>query len=295
MQNWWLSVWSHGHKSSGYYMTVYFMLGLASVAFTLMSALLLIYGLINASRKMHSNLLKKVVRMPMSFFDTQPSGRLINRYVHAAAPPLLPVSQAFFDASLPVPVSFAALLQLSCRFSKDTEALDSEVAPVVSMAIGCFMSVLVSVLVVIGVAWGVFIPLALLGVFYVQVQRQYLATTRELKRLDSLARSPIFGQFSETLAGLQTIRASRLQKDFSLKNELLVDLSNRAQWPLVSANRWLSMHLEIMSSSIVFFTALMVAVFVRQRAGLAGLALTSALNFTGRSRKAFQHISCFFN
>lgn len=149
------------------------------------------------------------------------------------------------------------------------------------MAIGCFVSVLVSVLVVIGVAWTVFVLLLLLGAFYYRIQQRYLATTRELKRLDSLARSPIFSQFSETLAGLQTIRASRLQKYFFLKNEELIDLSNRAQWPLVSANRWLSIHLEIMSSSVVFFTALMVAVFMKQRAGLAGLAMTSALNFTG--------------
>lgn len=153
--------------------------------------------------------------------------------------------------------------------------------PVVSMALACGVSVAVSVVVVVAVTKIVVAPILLLSYFYVRVQRRYLATSRELKRLDSIAMSPIFAHFGESLGGLQTIRASRLQKDFMLKNEHLINLSNRANWPLVSANRWLSIQLELMSGTIVFCTALVVAVVFRRQAGLAGLALTAALNFTG--------------
>lgn len=64
-----------------FYMEIYFTFGLSSIVFTFIGALILLAGTLSASKKMHSNLLKKVVKLPMSFFDTQPSGRLINRYV----------------------------------------------------------------------------------------------------------------------------------------------------------------------------------------------------------------------
>ncbi|GMH35949.1 hypothetical protein BSKO_03817 [Bryopsis sp. KO-2023] len=245
MQNWWLSVWSHGHREMEYYMMFYFGMGLFSIVFTLVGAMLLLYGSVNASRRMHNKLLNKVMTLPMSFFDTQPSGRLIN------------------------------------RFARDTEALDGEVGGVVSMALSCFVNVSLSVIVVVAVSPEVILPILSLAFLYVRVQRRYLATSREIKRLDSLAMSPIYSHFSESLTGIQTVRAFRKQKDFALKNEALVNSSNTAQWPLLTANRWLSMQLEIMSGSIVFVTALMVTVVSRKRAGLAGLALTSALSFTG--------------
>ncbi len=40
----------------------------------------LIMGGLRASRKLHARLLERVMRLPMSFFDSQPSGRLLNRF-----------------------------------------------------------------------------------------------------------------------------------------------------------------------------------------------------------------------
>lgn len=65
--------------------------------------------------------------------------------------------------------------------------------------------------------------------------------------------------------------------------QVLLNESNRAYWPLMTVNRWLSINLDIMSGLIVFLTAITVTVIFRSNAGLAGLALTSALNLTGGS------------
>lgn len=87
-QNWWLSVWSNTttrlekeglHLNSGKYMTIYFTLGLVSLGVQGGRALLLVLGSFNASRRLHANLLAKVMRLPMAFFDSQPTGRLLNR------------------------------------------------------------------------------------------------------------------------------------------------------------------------------------------------------------------------
>ena len=69
------------------------------------------------------------------------------------------------------------------------------------------------------------------------IQVYYIATSRELKRLDSLALSPIFGNFNESLQGLLTLRAFRKQDQFTQRNQALLDKSNRCWWPIQVVNR----------------------------------------------------------
>jgi hypothetical protein len=57
--------------------------------------------------------------------------------------------------------------------------------------------------------------------------------------------------------------------------------SNRAYWPIQVVNRWLSVRLEMMGAFIVFITTVCVAVVLPTSSGIAGLAITSALNLTG--------------
>jgi ATP-binding cassette subfamily C (CFTR/MRP) protein 1 len=78
------------------------------------------------------------------------------------------------------------------------------------------------------------VPLS--GVYY-WVQRYYLRTSRELKRLDSISRSPIYAHFQESLGGITTIRAYRQQDRFAMENEWRVDANLRAYFPSINANR----------------------------------------------------------
>ena len=146
---------------------------------------------------LHDRLLDKVLRLPMSFFDTQPTGRLVN------------------------------------RFTKDVESTDVTLQGTISSFTTCFVSVFMSTFVISAVTRGaVFIAFAPLLFVYRGIQRYYLATTRELKRLDSVALSPIFSNFSETLTGLATVRAFRRQSLFAHKNAQLMDGSARVWWPI---------------------------------------------------------------
>ncbi|GLC35697.1 hypothetical protein PLESTB_000485000 [Pleodorina starrii] len=254
LQNFVLSAWSNEtaeaaeeHKTAhnGKYLTLYFILGLVSISIQLLRSFLLILGSIRASRLLARRLLDKVVRLPMAFFDQQPTGRLLN------------------------------------RFTKDTEALDIAVSGAVNSALSTFVTALLSVVVVVVVT-----PLAVvcflpLGFVYYRVQQLYIASSRELKRLDSLAFSPIFQHFGESLAGLTTIRAFRKMDQFLDKNRANLNHSNRAYWPIQVVNRWLSVRLELMGALVVFSAAVTVAVIFPRNAGLAGLAITSALNLTG--------------
>jgi len=142
-----------------------------------------------------------------------------------------------------------------------------------------------SIILVIGISFPPFllavIPLAW---FYYQVTAYYLATSRELKRLDSVSKSPIFAWFSESLAGLSTIRAYNQQAIFTAQNARRLDRNQMCYLPSTSVNRWLAVRLEFMGSIIILLTAAMaVSAVVTSSvdAGLVGMVLSYALNTTG--------------
>ena len=125
------------------------------------------------------------------------------------------------------------------------------------------------------------IPLAFI---YLSYQRYYLHTSRELKRLDSITRSPIYAHFQESLGGVTTIRAYRQQRRFALENEWRVDANLQAYFPSVSANRWLAVRLELIGSFVILaaggFAIVSVATGRGLSAGMVGLAMAYALQVT---------------
>jgi len=70
------------------------------------------------------------------------------------------------------------------------------------------------------------------------IQRFYVATSRQLKRLESITRSPIYSHFQETLLGVASIRAYKTQKRFILESERRVDYNQIAYYPSICANRF---------------------------------------------------------
>lgn len=133
------------------------------------------------------------------------------------------------------------------------------------------------------------IPLALIYIF---MQRYYLKTKRELKRLDSTSRSPVFAFFQESLGGVTTIRAYGQQTRFCLENEGHLDTNMRAYFPSISANRWLGVRLEFIGSIIIFsaagFAIASVSMGGALPTGMVGLAISYALSVPFI---AFSHLS----
>lgn len=127
--------------------------------------------------------------------------------------------------------------------------------------------------------------------YYYRAQQYFIKTSRELTRLDSLSRSPIYALFAETLDGLSTIRAFGDEARLTAKSNALLDCNQQAYFLNFSANCWLAVRLELAGACIVTFTALS-AVFSRQFytdaseesrhqfAGMAGLAISLALGVT---------------
>lgn len=73
---------------------------------------------------------------------------------------------------------------------------------------------------------------------FVVIQRFYVATSRQLRRLDSVSRSPIYSHFGETVSGLSVIRAYRHQDRFLKHNEVTIDENLKSVYPWIVSNRY---------------------------------------------------------
>lgn len=114
------------------------------------------------------------------------------------------------------------------------------------------------------------------------VQQLFARSSREVKRLESLTRSPLYSHFAESLTGISTIRAYKMEEQFKLINQQNVDKNLRCWFAHDMAQRWLGIRLETICAVLVTVTS-MVIVATRGlvEPGLAGLALTNSIALSG--------------
>ena len=169
------------------YLGVY---GSFGAAIGIINGLLAIYfsiSTLKASTVMHNNMLNRVMKSPMSFFDTTPIGRIIN------------------------------------RFSSDVSSCDTTLPGQVRQFINLsfhFVGTAVIIMTVVPVFAAIVFPIAIV---FVVVQRIYVSTSRQLKRLESNFKSPIYSHFGESLNGLSTIRAFNMETSFIEECEKRID------------------------------------------------------------------------
>ncbi|KAF9959717.1 hypothetical protein BGZ72_008964 [Mortierella alpina] len=241
----WASVAGTG-EDVGMFLGVY---GALIVVFMLLnvgsSYVAMVLAAIRASTRLHDRLLTTMMRLPMSFFDTTPLGRIVNRF-----------SSDFFGIDELTPWNFINVLV-------------------------CGSSVL-GTIVVIATTTPIFLAIVPpLLVIYLLVQAYYIRSSRALKRLDSVSKSPIYQHFSETLTGVSTIRALGASDRFIADNAARADTAANAMFSWVVSNRWLQIRLETLGAFIVLAAALF-AVLGRETlsSGNVGLALSYALSVT---------------
>ena len=250
--NIWLSRWADDPLATtqiptrNMYLAVYGVLGLFQGISIMIGTVFFAKYTLNAATKLHKTMLQRILRSPMSFFDTTPLGRILN------------------------------------RFSKDIDIVDNQIPMNLRSMMTTSLNVLGTVFVIV-FAMPLFIAVILpVSVLYYFVQKFYVATARQVKRMESISRSPIYTHFGETISGASTIRAYNRAKDFIVENESRIDRNQLSYYPSYVANRWLSVRLETIGNFIIMFSALF-AVLSRGTVdpGLVGLSLSYSLNVTG--------------
>ncbi|EPB66686.1 ABC transporter, ATP-binding protein [Ancylostoma ceylanicum] len=138
----------------------------------------------------------------------------------------------------------------------------------------------------------VILPLAIIYYFFL---RFYVPTSRQLKRLESIHRSPIYSHFSETIQGAASVRAFNKVDEFRNNSGNIVDAFIRCKYSNVASNRWLAIRLEFIGNLVIFFAALF-AVISKELGwvtspGIIGVSITYALNVTEVLNFAVRQIS----
>ena len=224
------------------FLGVYGACGLAQALGAVLASIMLYTASVRGGRGLHQKMLHSVIHAPMTFFDTTPQGRILN------------------------------------RFSKDVDVLDTTMPNILRGWMTRMLTV-VSTFLVIMVAT----PLAIIPIFVVMcgyyfVLKVYVSVSRQLKRVESTTRSPIYSHFGETISGAATIRAYGRQGEFVRESERRVDRNHQATFCSNVANRWLAVRLEAVGNIIVFAAALF-SVLGRDSLspGLVGLSVSYAL------------------
>ncbi|OAQ30498.1 hypothetical protein K457DRAFT_31633 [Linnemannia elongata AG-77] len=231
--------------SVGFYIGVYVLLGLIPMLITCFSTYYAMVVLnINGSRSIHAQLLHKISRARSRFFDTTPVGRIIN------------------------------------RFSADIATIDNGlIHSLMTLIFSAVMIVFTGIVISVNMPLFV-VPASIIIGVYIVLAVLYVPVSRDLKRLNSVSRSPILNHFNETVNGLTTIRAYGFERRFQAKNLSNLDANNRAYYWLWSASRWLGWRLDLTSALVSFCTGLLILQRWGQiESGWAGLCLSYSTMF----------------
>ncbi|KAM6185957.1 ATP-binding cassette sub-family C member 10 [Rhynchocyon petersi] len=238
----------NGSSDIRFYLTVYAAIAGVNSLCTLLRAVLFAAGTLRAATTLHRRLLHRVLKAPVTFFDSTPTGRVLNRFSSdvACTDDSLPFILNIFLANA------AGLLGLLAVLSS-------------------------------GLPW-LLLLLPPLSFIYYRVQRCYRASSRELRRLGSLTLSPLYTHLADTLAGLPVLRAAGATYRFAEENQRLLELNQRCQLAASATMQWLDIRLQLMGAAVVSAIATIALVQHQQgvtNPGLVGLSLSYALSLTG--------------
>ncbi|XP_042053681.1 ABC transporter C family member 5-like [Salvia splendens] len=227
---------------------VYTALAFGSSCFIFIRAVLVATFGLAAAQKLFTKMLRTVFRAPMSFFDSTPAGRILNR---------VSIDQSVVDLDIP-------------------------------FRLGGFASTTIQLLGIVGVmtqvTWQVLLLVVPMAIACLWMQKYYMASSRELVRIVSIQKSPVINLFAESIAGAANIRGFGQEKRFMKRNLYLLDCFARPFFCSLAAIEWLCLRMELLSTFVFAFCMILLVSFPPGAIdpSMAGLAVTYGLNLNAR-------------
>ncbi|KAK3702956.1 hypothetical protein QZH41_002859 [Actinostola sp. cb2023] len=254
---WWLKVvitMTHQMQKSATVLGIYGGMVGGSFIMVAISTILMFAALLRSSEKMHDKMTLAVLKSPVLFFDTNPVGRIMN------------------------------------RFSKDIGAMD-DLLPnsLITMTTNFFYFFAVLVLTGIVNYWLIIAVIPTLAVFFL-LCRYYLKPARDLSRLEAILRSPVYAHVSETLEGLEVIHSLHMEEKSIEKLYNLQNWHTRAFSLVMSTARWVGLYSDGISA--LFVTAVAVAtVYLPIDSATAGFLLAYVISIVRQTSVAMRFAS----
>eukprot|EP01052_Picozoa_sp_SAG31_P031802 SAG31_NODE_3412_length_4303_cov_2.825167_2_plen_448_part_00 len=242
----WLSIWTSDSDASGisgvlYYLSIYACMTVGAMALVFGRAFIWASVVVKAAGKIHKTLLNRVLHFPLQFFDQTPTGRILNRFAHDVDQVDTQISQALEQQMEWTLRAAIALL------------LVAMILPIICVFI-------------VPVVWALN-----------KVGQLFRHTSREVRRLDSTTRSPIYAHFGETLSGLPTIRCFGDEPRFIKDNQVRVENNLRVWFINQCTHRWLNTRFDLISLVLQAAAALF-CVYYRDtlNPGLVGVVMVQS-------------------
>jgi ATP-binding cassette subfamily C (CFTR/MRP) protein 4 len=209
-----------------------------------------------ASKYLHNSMFAEIVRAPMRFFNTNPSGRILN------------------------------------RFSRDVGIVDETLPTSLMDTIQVALNVIaIAILLSLVNPWIIIPTIVIFGIFY-GYKTVFLSTSRNLKRIEGTARSPIFSHLAASLQGLSTIRAFDAQEVLQMEFDNIQDCHSSAFYMFMACSRtfafWLDINCIIYIGLVIFSLLFMET---ETYGGNAGLAITQSISLTGMLQRGIRQWS----
>lgn len=227
-----------------YYLSIYLGISLAAALMIIIKVIFLFLASLRASKKLFEEVTFKVLRAPLRWHDTVPTGRILNRFVG--------------DFAL-----------VDTRLAGDFQWFMTHLLHVIMIIIAaCFVS------------FTMVVPVLLLGIGSFYYANLYLDGARDIKRLESSLRSPIFELMGAALSGVATLRTFGKVDTYHARMFDRIDDYARASWHLLLMSRWMSFRQGALGTAFSICTAVLVVLLKDIDASLAGFALGFALEYS---------------
>lgn len=222
--NTWLSYWTEkrfSNMTDNVYVALYVMFAFLTVFFTAIEFTMLAYMNNRSAKLLNVKAVEKILHAPMSYLDTTPMGRILN------------------------------------RFTKDTDSLDNEIGEQLRLFLFPLATIIgIVILCICYLPWFA-IAVPFLSFAFVFVANFYQGSSREIKRLEAVQRSLVYNNFNETLSGMSTIKAYKVEETFIEKNDKYLNKMNEAYYVSIANQRWLGVHLDIIASIFALIICLL--------------------------------------
>ncbi|XP_018322246.1 multidrug resistance-associated protein 4 [Agrilus planipennis] len=223
---------------------VYTLLILGSIVITTSRSMFFLKVCMRASKKLHGLMFNSLLVAPMRFFDTNPSGRILN------------------------------------RFSRDMGIID-ELLPRIMLETLQILFVMIGILINVSIAndWMIIVAV-ILGAVFIKVQSWYVASARDIKHLEGTTRSPVFSHLNASLNGITTIRASAAEMPLRKEFDSHQDTHTSAWYLTIACISAFGLWLDILSVLYIACVAFSF-VFMNASGSYVGLAVSQSLTLTG--------------
>ncbi|CAF4234850.1 unnamed protein product, partial [Rotaria sp. Silwood2] len=235
------------HKNRRFY--IYCGITLVLLILSLFRTVALKFICLNASRVLHNKMFQRLIHCPISFFDFNPIGRILN------------------------------------RFTKDIAIIDEELSATLYDFLRCFFQVLGVIVLVSWLNPWSFIPATIAAIAMLYIRHCFAQCSRDLKRLEGITRSPFYSYLTSTIHGLKVIRSYHAEKICLKEFFSHLDDNTRTNYLFLTTNRWAAIRFDwitLFFVSIVTLLAIIVRVIGRQfSAADIALTLSYSLNLMG--------------